>query len=316
MLKEVSILILTYNEEANLPGCLDSLEGINASIFVVDSFSTDATLQILDERKIRFIQHPFENYSAQRNWAQQANPYNTEWVFHLDAGERLTSELAAWLTSFDPSVQDVDGYMFSRKTMFFDQWIKYGGHYPNYHLRLFRVTKGRCEDKVYDQHFVLDGVAETIPAGIDIIDTVTDNLRDFTIGHAKWAVFEAMEAVQKMQKNKGEVQPNLRGNPIEKRRWLKNNVFMRAPLFWRSFLYFVYRYFFKLGFLDGRKGLIFHFLQGFWFRFLIDSMIVEITYKLSTGKTLEQVGLELGVDVKKLFKEFSELSTKNPSSTS
>jgi len=274
-----TFIILTYNEERNIEDCLDSIKEFEASVFVVDSFSTDNTLEILKRKKVHFCQHHFYNYSRQRNWAQENNPFSTEWVFHLDAGERLTIELVNWLrTSFNQLKNKYDGFMFSRKTIFFGKWIKYGGHYPNYHLRLFKRGSGRCENKLYDQHFVSDGLLLKVKSGIDIIDTVTDNLRDFTISHSKWAVFEAYERLT--HKSTGEIEASFFGNPIQRRRWLKNNVFQKFPTFSRSFIYFFYRYFFRLGFLDGRRGLIFHLLQGFWFRFLVDAQILEFQLKM------------------------------------
>ncbi len=276
-----SIIILTFNEEKNLPLCLKSLSGVDAPIYIVDSYSTDQTLDIIHHHGIIYQQHKFENYSKQRNWAQENNPHKTQWVFHLDAGEQFTPELVQWLNKqFDPS-KNIDGYMFSRRTMFFGKWIRFGGHYPNYHLRLYRSDRGRCEDKVYDQHFVLEGKTHVVKKGIDIIDTVTDTLQNFTTGHARWAAFEANEILMSTSQQ-GDVNARILGTPIERRRWLKNNVFQKTPLFLRSFLYFFYRYFIKLGFLDGRRGLVFHLLQGFWFRFLIDAMVLEMRLKKSS----------------------------------
>lgn len=275
-MKNFTIILLTYNEEQNLPECLDSMAQLKAPIFAVDSYSNDRTLDILEAHHIPYLQHPFENYACQRNWAQANSPFDTEWVFHLDAGERLTPELVQWLNDkFDPNAE-VEGYMFSRRTLFFGKWIKYGGHYPNYHLRLYRKNHGHCENKVYDQHFIVNGEKKVVPAGIDIIDTVTDTIKNFTVSHARWAQLEAAEIVSS-QKMKGEVNARFFGSPIERRRWLKNNLFQKTPLFIRSFMYFFYRYFLKLGFLDGRLGLVFHFLQGFWFRFLIDAMVLELS---------------------------------------
>ena len=289
MAPQFSIIILTNNEEKNLPACLDSLQELEAPVFVVDSFSTDSTLETIRERGIHFVQHPFENYSRQRNWAQENLPLDTEWVLHLDAGERCTSELAQWLrTSFNPAAS-IDGYMFSRRTIFLGQWIRHGGHYPNYHLRLFRRSRGRCEAKAYDQHFVCDGATQHLPAGIDLIDTVADSLLDFTRSHAHWALFEAIETVAHAR-DQGEVRPRFFGTPIERRRWLKTRIFRRAPLFIRSFLYFLYRYFLRAGFLDGRMGLMFHFLQGFWFRFLVDANVAELRWRMrTTGKPLAEI---------------------------
>lgn len=288
-MKDLTIILLTFNEERNLPRCLESIRALECPIFVVDSYSTDGTLDILKENNITFVQHPFENYSRQRNWAQKNNPFNTQWVFHLDAGERFTPELVQWIKDhFDANIT-TDGFMFSRRTIFFNKWIRRGGHYPNFHLRLYRASKGRCEDKIYDQHFVVDGTTREIGHGIDIIDTVADDLRSFTEAHAKWAVFEAVEILASSQQH-GEVHAKFGGTAIERRRWLKNNVFQKAPLFVRAFLYFFYRYFFKLGFLDGGRGLVFHVLQGFWFRFLVDAIVLELRVKMrDEKKTLVEI---------------------------
>jgi len=215
--------------------------------------------------------------------AQQNVPFDTEWVLHLDAGERCTPELVNWINKKFDANAAMDGYMFSRRTFFLNRWIKWGGHYPNFHLRLYRKSKGRCEDKAYDQHFVVEGKKEQLPKGIDMIDVVTDTIYNFTVAHARWAEKEAIEQLS-TQRQHGEVEAKVDGNAIERQRWLKSNLFERVPLFWRGFFYFLYRYFIRLGFLDGKAGLIFHFLQGFWFRFLIDSMIVEKTLNHTGAK--------------------------------
>ncbi|MEM1325737.1 MAG: glycosyltransferase family 2 protein [Bacteroidota bacterium] len=271
---KLTVIILTFNEAHNILACLDSVQSLDADIFVVDSYSTDDTLQLITQRNIPYVQHPFENYARQRNWAQENLPIQTDWVLHLDAGERCSVEMIDWLNQhFDPNTS-TDAYLFSRRTFFMNRWMKRGGHYPNFHLRLYRKTKGHCENKAYDQHYVVDGKIEQLAAGIDLIDVVCDSLHQFTIGHARWAQKEALEQYSG-EVEKGEVQAKASGNAIERQRWLKNQVFGRFPLFWRALLYFMYRYFIRLGFLDGKEGLIFHTLQAFWFRFLIDAMIVE-----------------------------------------
>ena len=230
---------------------------------------------------------------------------------HLDAGERLTPALKNWINEeFDEHAR-VDGFMFSRRTEFMGKWIKHGGHYPNFHLRLYRADKGHCENKVYDQHFVVDGPTASLPKGLDMVDVVSDNLKDFCQSHLKWAAFEAFEVISTAQKQ-GEVNESLSGNPIEKRRWLKNNVFQKTPLLWRSFFYFCYRYFIRLGFLDGKKGLIFHFLQGFWFRFLVDAIVIEIKNKQQENKPLDQIAREsYGIQLNTLLKQEHNLSEIN-----
>jgi glycosyltransferase involved in cell wall biosynthesis len=281
----ITAIILTYNEQDRLPVCLESLKGLPLHIFAVDSFSTDGTLDILRSNNITFAQHPFQHYSNQRNWAQTNCPFQTDWVLHLDAGEWLTEDFRYWLsTSFDPQ-RPLSGYLCNRQTWFWGKQIRYGGHHPNYHLRLFRKDAGKCENKVYDQHFIAAGPLETLPQHIAIADEVAGNLLDFTRSHARWALMEAIEQVS--GEVRGEVKMNRTGNPIEQRRWQKNRIFQRLPLFVRAIAYFLYRYLLRGGFRDGMPGLVFHCLQGLWFRFLIDAYILEIRHGMhKTGLTL------------------------------
>lgn len=288
-MSELTIIILTYNEEAHIGHCLDSMAGLDASIYVVDSFSTDRTHAILQERGIPFVEHEFSNYAAQRNWAQSNIPKDSEWVLHVDAGETLTPGMVSWINEqFDPTDETVNGYMFARRAIFMDRWIKHGGYHPIYHMRLYRRRFGHCEAKAYDQHFVVEGATGRAAWGADLADGVMSSLREFTISHARWAVFEAVESIQ-AEGDPGEVRARFFGNPIERTRWFKTRVFQRAPLFLRSFLYLFHRYFLKLGFLDGKEGLVFHFLQGFWFRFLVDSTVLELRKEMAKGFTLAEV---------------------------
>lgn len=272
----VSLIILTFNEEKNIKACLESALDFAEEIFVVDSGSTDATLDFLKNYPVKVFHHPFENYSKQRNWAFEHIPISCEWILNMDADHRLTEAFKSdvqelFAQGIDPQI---NGILASRKTIFMDKWIKHGGHYPTYHAVLFRKGKGKCEDKVYDQHFKVEG--DTLIIKGDIIDLITDSLSTFTQRHNHWSNLEALELFQEKTHAEGTIKASLKGkNPIAKRRYLKN-IYERMPLFVRPFLYFVVRYFFRLGFLDGKSGLIFHFLQCFWFRFLIDAKIYEL----------------------------------------
>jgi len=278
MNKNITVIILTYNEEDNINAVLDSVLEVTSNIFVVDSFSTDDTVPILNERGITYTKHIFDNYSVQRNWAQKNDPFNSDWILHLDADEPITEELSLWINNdFDSECTNVDGFMFSRKTIFMGRWIKHGGQYPNFHLRLFRSLKGRCEDKAYDQHFIVNGSVMEVK-NADIINTVSPNIDSMILSHNKWASKEALDIVS--SHHSGEVLAKLFGNKIERKRWVKVKIFENSPLFIRSFLYFIYRYFIRLGFLDGKQGLVFFTLQSFWFRFLVDAKVYEIKLNL------------------------------------
>ena len=283
MTDNLTIIVLTYNEENRIKKVLNSIKDVTKDIFVVDSYSKDNTVNILKEYEINYVEHPFENYSKQRNWAQENESFNNEWVMHLDADEPITEELSSWIKSdFLSMKNNFDGFLFSRKTYFLGKWIKHGGHYPNFHLRLYKKILGKCEDKAYDQHFVLKNGNLKRINGADIYNTVANNIDDLVLSHNKWATIEAQEIVRGVEK--GEVKAKLFGNPIERRRWLKTKIFQKSPIFLRSFLYFNYRYFLKLGFLDGKEGLVFHFLQGFWFRFLVDAKVLEMQKKIELMK--------------------------------
>ena len=272
----ISIIILTYNEEKNIRECLESIQGFSAQIFIVDSGSTDQTLTIAQEYQVKVFHHPFENYGKQRNWALDNLPLKTEWLLQMDADHRLTPELKTEIQEYflKGVPPDINGFLISRRTIFMGKWIKYGGHYPTYHAILFRKGFGHCEEKLYDQHFVIEG--KTVRLKGDIIDILTDSLSSFTIRHNNWAALEAEDQHYKWSTGKkGLIDPKMGGNAIQQRRFIKS-VYERFPLFIRPFVYFFIRYFLKLGFLDGVRGLIFHFLQGFWFRFLVDAKIYEI----------------------------------------
>jgi glycosyltransferase involved in cell wall biosynthesis len=279
MIKDITIIVLSFNEESRIQKVLDSIKGVTENIFIVDSYSKDDTIEIIKRNNVQCVQHEFDNYSKQRNWAQKNEPFNSNWVLHLDADEPITKELKKWLLSnFKTEKDNSEGFMFSRKTYFLNRWIKHGGQYPNFHLRLFRKNNGKCEDKAYDQHFVLTSGRIKKINDADIYNTVADNVNELVLSHNRWATLEAEEIVFNTM-NCGEVNPRLFGNTIERRRWLKVNIFQKAPLFLRSFLYFNYRYFVKLGFLDGIPGLIFFVLQSFWFRFLVDAKVYELSEK-------------------------------------
>lgn len=268
----VTAIVLTYNEERNLPDCLTSLSGWTARVFVVDSGSTDRTTAIARELGATVVSHRFEHYGAQRNWALDTLPIDTPWVLNVDADERVTPELRASIAgAVERDDQAVLGYLVSRRTMFMGRWIRHGGHYPAWHLRLFRTGVGRCEERLYDQHFHVPGRVERLPG--DLVDTLTPDVATFVRRHVRWAELEANE--QESAIATGRVPARLRsGNAIERRRWLRN-AYNRLPLFVRPVLYFLYRYVLRLGVLDGREGLVFHFLQGFWYRMMVDALLFE-----------------------------------------
>ncbi|MBC7795125.1 MAG: glycosyltransferase family 2 protein [Clostridia bacterium] len=278
---KLAIVVLTYNEELNLPDCLASLKALDAHVTVVDSGSTDNTVTIAKNWGATVISHPFENYAKQRNWAQENLSVKPDWIFHIDADERLTPELARDIANVVTDPPDgIVAFMTSRREIFFDKWIKHGGLYPTYHMRLFKFGHGHCENRLYDQHFVAHGPSRKLSG--DLIDVLTSDLTTWTTRHARWAEAEARQLTQ--HHDGGEVEPKLFGSPIERRRWLRHKLYERMPLFVRPALYFGYRYIGRGGFLDGREGFVYHVLQGAWFRFLVDSHVMLERTKAARAK--------------------------------
>ena len=269
----LSAVVLTLNEEVNLPACLESLGPLNCAVFVVDSGSTDRTVEIAGSYGATVVSHAFENYGTQRNWALDHLPLEEGWVLNLDADEHLTSELCREiLAATGNAPRELCGFLLRRRTVFLGRWIRHGGHYPSYQLRLFRHGAGRCEDRLYDQHYVVNGRVEKLRH--DYIDVVAADLVSWSQRHVRWARAEANEIGRRGAKG-ARVEPALTGTPLEQRRWMRESFYQRWPLLFRAALYWAYRYFLRFGVLDGKEGLIFHFLQGFWFRFLVDSLISE-----------------------------------------
>ena len=265
-----SIVLLTFNSEDTLGATLASARQVSDEIFVVDSFSKDRTVELARSLGATVVQHPFEHYGAQRNWAIDNLPISRAWQLHLDADEWLNRELVEAIQRL-PEDSQHSGYFMPRYLRFLGRVLHHGGMSPTWHLRLFRTGVGRCEDRKYDQHFILkSGTTSRLPG--TMIDDIHMSLTEWTARHNRWSEGEVAELA--CEKTALRLHPDFRGNPAQRKRFLRE-IYYRMPLFVRPFILFIYRYFLRFGFLDGTEGLIFWVLQTFWFRFLIDAKIWE-----------------------------------------
>jgi glycosyltransferase involved in cell wall biosynthesis len=273
----VTAIVMTYNEEINLPECLESIALFVDDIIIIDSFSSDKTLDIARSYTEKIHQHSFINQAKQFNWALANTEIKNEWILRLDADERWTPEGFAELREIVMGGR-ADGVFVKMKIFFMGTWIRFGGFYPNNFLRVYKKTKGTIEDRWMDEHIHVDGL--TIESNIDVLEANYDrqkNLVLWTTKHNNYSTREAVEFLcQKHRLVQIETIGNFFGNKIERKRWLKENFYFITPLFVRPFLYFIYRYFFKLGFLDGKEGFVFHTLHAFWYRFLVDAKILQV----------------------------------------
>lgn len=274
-----SVIILTRDEQANLPDCLASLEKLGAEVFVVDSGSSDRTVEIAKQSGCQVFEHPFENHAAQINWALQNLPIKTPWIMRLDADERLTPELVEELKQILPYTDEkITGYQVKRRVFFMGRWIRHGGYYPTWLLRIWRTDFGVCEQRWMDEHIVLKQ-GKIAKFQHDIIDENKKGLSFWIDKHNRYADREVKDMVSLVAEKEDDLLKSSQYSQAIGRRWIKKNLYTRSPLFLRAFLYFLMRYIIGLGFLDGLEGLIFHFLQGFWYRFLVDAKIYELQKK-------------------------------------
>lgn len=274
---DLSVIILTNNESKHIGRCIKSLQLITDKIFIVDSFSTDNTVAIAEGLGATVVQNPWVSYAFQFNFGIQNNPFQTQWLMRMDADEYITAELAEELkTSLSTIPENISGLYVKRRVFFMDQWINHGGYYPIWLLRIWRRGLGVCEELWMDEHIKLSsGITSQLQH--DIVDHNLNNLTWWTQKHNNYAIREVIDLLNIKYNfgNKETVTPDFWGSQEQRTRYLKIK-YANLPLFTRPFLYFIFRFIFKGGFLDGKKGLIWHFLQGFWYRFLVDAKIYEV----------------------------------------
>lgn len=282
----VSVVIMTFNEEVNLQACLESVAGYAREICIVDSFSTDRTLEIARRFTDKIYQHAYEGAPQQWKWALDSVPLQHQWLFAVDADFRVTPEL--WRAIADAISRgglDIDGYYVRHKQIFRGRFIKHGTIYPRYWLRLFKRDRVMIDpNDLVDQHFHVPGKVARLE-----YDVVEDNakerrMRFWIEKQLKFADWQAEEELRRSRQEKQAVlQPALFGHPDQRTLWLKRRWFA-LPLYIRSFVYFFYRYFLRLGFLDGKEGFLYHFSQALLYRLLVDIRLEELR---AEAKTLE-----------------------------
>ncbi|QEC77906.1 glycosyltransferase [Mucilaginibacter ginsenosidivorax] len=281
-----SFIILTYNEEQHLPRLLESIAGLNAPVFILDSGSDDDTILIAQKAGASILQHAFENHPKQWDFALKNFDIKTPWVVCLDADQVITPELREKLANFkDQDYQDIDGIYFNRKNFFKGSWIKHGGYYPFYLLKMIRFGVGYSDlNENMDHRFIVPGKTVVWKDGHILEENLKENNISFWIAkHNRYSDLLAQEEVERMQKMRQQtLKPSLFGSPDERTAWLKQ-LWWQLPRYVRPLLYFTYRMIFQLGILEGRIGVIFHFLQGFWFRLIVDVKIDEILKNKQPG---------------------------------
>jgi glycosyltransferase involved in cell wall biosynthesis len=277
----LAVVILTLNEELNLPDCLDSLHGLTNSVLLVDSGSTDRTRAIAAEHGARLLDHPFTTHAQQWQWALRQLDDSIEWVLGLDADQRLSvglrDELVSLFERAPETLRQHDAFYVKRRQIFRGKWIHHGGYYPKHLLKLFRLSKVQLDQRdLMDHHFYVNGKISILKHDIIENNRNEENIGFWLRKHIGYAELHAREElVRRCERDAWLIQPALFGSPDQRVVWCKK-LWYRMPLYVRPFLYFIYRYFLLGGVLDGKQGFIFHFLQSFWYRLLVDIRLDDL----------------------------------------
>ncbi len=278
---DLTVVILTFNEELHIRRAIQSAWQVAREIIIVDSYSNDQTVNIATELNARVLQNPFVNQAHQFQWAMDQGLINTGWTMRMDADEYITTALAEEINDrLHGLAFDITGIVLKRQVHFMGRWIRYGGYYPIHLLRIWRTGQARIEQRWMDEHTkLLSGNSITFKH--DFVDENLNSLTWWTSKHNDYATREAIDILHRkyfISEHDKQVGAATNMQRAEVKRWYKNNLYLKLPLFLRCFLYFQFRYWIKLGFLDGTKGLVWHFLQAFWYRFLVDAKILQIEW--------------------------------------
>ncbi len=266
------VIFLTLNEELNLQQALRSVAGWAGETLIVDSGSTDATVEIARSFGCRVISRPFDNYSAQRNFALSSVGTEFEWVFFLDADEWITPELRNEVATVVGRQPVENGFLVKRRLIWMGAWVR-RGYYPTWILRLFRNSAAKCDERGVNEHIIVEG-----PIGFLQNDFMHEDRKGITEWVRKHVRYAEMEARLLFDSTDEQVRSRFFAGQAERKKWFRQRVWKRLPPVVRPFFYFGYRYVLRGGFLDGMPGLSYHFMQALWYQMLIDLRYLELRH--------------------------------------
>jgi glycosyltransferase involved in cell wall biosynthesis len=276
----LSVLVTTRNEEANVERCLRSVHGLADQVFVLDSESTDGTVEIA--RRYAEVQTLAYDHSRIIPWIFQWGldnlPLRNDWVLILEADQAVTPELREEIAALlaRPDAVREDGFYIRRRQIFRGKPLRFGGYGSKVLLKLFRRSRSGLDPVEQDTRVYVRGPVGRLRAPLEEWNVKEDSIQFYLQKHLRYAEAFAREEFERRRGGTPwKTAPRLFGTPDERILWMKSRYY-RMPLYLRPFLYFLYRYFFLLGILDGKTGLIFHFLQAFWFRLIVDVRLEEM----------------------------------------
>jgi len=276
----LTVLFTTRNEEVNIERSLASVHGFADQVFVIDSESEDRTVEIARRYADEVRSLPYEHGRIIPwifQWGLDNLPIRNEWVLILEADQALTPALRAELAALfaRPEIRE-DGFYIRRRQIFRGKPLRFGGYGGKVLLKLFRRGRGELDPVEQDTRVYVRGAVGRLRAPLEEHNLKEDAILFYLQKHLRYAEAFAREELERRRRHlPWKLKPRLFGTPDERVLWLKTRYY-RMPLFVRPVLYFLYRYFFLLGILDGKTGFLFHFLQAFWFRLVVDVRLEEL----------------------------------------
>ena len=298
----ITALIITKNEEIHIERCINNIKKLVSDVLIIDSFSNDNTIEIAKKLNIKFIQNKFINHAKQFNFGLSQLSQDTDWVLKIDADEILTSSLIAEIKNKLPQLdKNINGIYIKRHLVFQDTLIKYGRLSPVRLLRLFRFQKGQCDNRWVDEKIKVEG--KTAQFKEYIIDQNLKSLSEWIRKHDRYSSAEALNYLlikyNSLFNNIEQSQLNFETLSVASLK--SRNLYAKLPLIIRAFIIFSYRYFFCLGFLHGKAGLIYFFLQSLWYRILVDAKILEVEKLIKKNTKIDlAIKEKLNVEVKNI----------------
>ena len=271
MSSDLTAIILTKTEQANIKRCMLSLGDLPKRIIVVDSGSTDDTVNIAKNLGAEIYMHPFKHYADQFNWALDNTDIKTTWVYRIDADEALTPELKTEVERrcLRHANDNVNGFLMKHKLFFLGKYLKHGGAYPFIKMTVFKPRYARFENRAMGEHVVLKE-GRSILLENDCLHYDCKNLTAFIDKHNSYATREVKDYNDRLGRSQA-----LLYSKAERTKKLRDGFYYKLPKFIRARLYFWYRYYIQLGFLDGKPGKIYAFIQAYFYRYIVDAKIYE-----------------------------------------
>ena len=268
---DATAIIMTKNESKNIVECLKSIQGFAKRALVIDCGSTDDTVELAKANGADVLFHEFEYYAKQFNWGLENGNIDTEWVIRLDADERFPAELNAELEEIiGRNEPGLNGITIEADYFFLDRCIRHGLRKKR-KMMMFKKVYGRIEDKRRDAHSIISE-GYSVHTKHRFLHYDFKNLDSYIKRYNWYATREMMDYIEYRQGEKLNTSTDAR---IQSQRKKKYGVYYKAPRFLRAWLWFLYVYIFRLGFLDGREGFLFCYFECYWYRLLVDAKIYE-----------------------------------------